>query len=84
MAGERRTARVALLRRPAVRDADPDELAAFVGSRLAGYKKPRRIVVVPEVQRLNTGKADLVWARGHFGAEARDLPAISGGPRTLP
>jgi fatty-acyl-CoA synthase len=47
---------------------DPDELGAFVGSRLAGYKKPRRIVVVPEVQRLNTGKADLVWARGQFEA----------------
>jgi fatty-acyl-CoA synthase len=56
--------------------ADPDELGAFVGSRLAGYKKPRRIAVVPEVQRLNTGKADLAWARRQFGAaESRDLPA---------
>lgn len=53
--------------------ADPDELGAFVGSRLAGYKKPRRIVVVPEVQRLNTGKADLGWARRQFGS--RDVPA---------
>ena len=25
-----------------------------------------RIAVVPEVQRLNTGKADLAWARGRF------------------
>jgi fatty-acyl-CoA synthase len=55
--------------------ADPDELGAFVGSRLAGYKKPRRIAVVPEVQRLNTGKADLGWARRQFGAELRDVPA---------
>jgi acyl-CoA synthetase (AMP-forming)/AMP-acid ligase II len=47
--------------------ADPDELVAFVGARLAGYKKPRRIAVVPEVQRLNTGKADLGWARRQFG-----------------
>jgi fatty-acyl-CoA synthase len=55
--------------------ADPDELAGFVGSRLAGYKKPRRIAVVSEVQRLNTGKADLGWARGQFGVESRDVPA---------
>jgi fatty-acyl-CoA synthase len=48
--------------------ADPDELGAFVGSRLAGYKKPRRVAVVPEVQRLNTGKADLVWARRQLEA----------------
>jgi acyl-CoA synthetase (AMP-forming)/AMP-acid ligase II len=54
---------------------DPDELGAFVGTRLAGYKKPRRIAVVPEVQRLNTGKADLGWARRQFGAEPRDVPA---------
>jgi acyl-CoA synthetase (AMP-forming)/AMP-acid ligase II len=54
--------------------ADPDELGAFVGSRLAGYKKPRRIAVVPDVQRLNTGKADLLWARGQFGAEAAPSP----------
>lgn len=54
--------------------ADPDELAAFVGSRLAGYKKPRRIAVVPEVRRLNTGKADLVWARRQFGSEAVPAP----------
>ena len=37
----------------------PEELAGFVGDRLAGYKKPRRIVVVDEVQRLVTGKSDL-------------------------
>ncbi|GAA5128325.1 AMP-binding protein [Pseudonocardia adelaidensis] len=54
--------------------ADPDELAAFVGTRLAGYKKPRRIAVVPEVQRLNTGKADLGWARRQFGAAAAPAP----------
>ncbi len=55
--------------------ADPDELAAFVGDRLAGYKKPRRIVVVPEVQRLNTGKADLRWASRQFETEPRDVSA---------
>lgn len=43
--------------------ATADELAAFVGQRLAGYKKPRRVALVGEVQRLVTGKADLRWAR---------------------
>jgi 3-oxocholest-4-en-26-oate---CoA ligase len=42
--------------------ADPDELAAFVSRRLAGYKKPRHVVIVAEIQRLNTGKPDLTWA----------------------
>ncbi|MHA6615927.1 AMP-binding protein [Pseudonocardia sp. DLS-67] len=59
-------AAVVSLERGAV--ADADELGAFVGSRLAGYKKPRRIAVVPEVERLNTGKADLGWARRQLGA----------------
>ncbi|WP_433290239.1 AMP-binding protein [Pseudonocardia sp. CA-142604] len=45
---------------------DPDELASFVATRLAGYKKPRRFMFVPEVQRANTGKADLGWARRQF------------------
>lgn len=43
--------------------AGPDELAGFVAQRLAGYKKPRRVVVVDEVARLATGKADLARAR---------------------
>lgn len=47
-------------------DADPEELSAYVGARLAGYKKPRHVVLVPEVQRLNTGKADLRWAASQF------------------
>ena len=54
--------------------ADPDELGAFVGARLAGYKKPRRIALVPEVQRLNTGKADLGWARRQFEIGAAPAP----------
>ena len=62
-------------------EADPDELAAFVGTRLASYKKPRRIAFVPEVQRLNTGKADLRWARGQFEDQDAALthPAGSAG-----
>ncbi|MEQ3549439.1 AMP-binding protein [Pseudonocardia nematodicida] len=46
--------------------AGADELAAHVGTQLAGYKKPRRIAIVDEVPRLVTGKADLRWARSHL------------------
>ncbi|MFD0901975.1 class I adenylate-forming enzyme family protein [Actinomadura sediminis] len=35
---------------------DPAELIAYVGERLAGYKRPRRVVVVPEIPRLPSGK----------------------------
>jgi 3-oxocholest-4-en-26-oate---CoA ligase len=48
--------------------ATEDELARFVAERLAGYKKPRRIALVDEVRRLNTGKNDLGWARSRFAA----------------
>lgn len=53
--------------------AGPEELAAFVGERLARYKQPRRIVIVDEVQRLVTGKADLQWAARRLG-EHTDTP----------
>jgi acyl-CoA synthetase (AMP-forming)/AMP-acid ligase II len=33
-----------------------DELAAFAAERLAGYKRPRKIVVVDALPRLLTGK----------------------------
>jgi acyl-CoA synthetase (AMP-forming)/AMP-acid ligase II len=36
--------------------ADPDEIAAFVAARLAGYKRPREVIVVDELPRLPTGK----------------------------
>lgn len=35
---------------------DPDELAALVADRLASYKQPSRVVVVPEIPRLPSGK----------------------------
>ena len=50
--------------------ATEQELAGFVGERLASYKKPRRIVLVDEVRRLNTGKNDLAWAKARFAAPA--------------
>ncbi|MGH3677111.1 MAG: class I adenylate-forming enzyme family protein [Mycobacterium sp.] len=34
----------------------PDELIALVGDRLASYKRPSRVVVVPEIPRLPSGK----------------------------
>jgi 3-oxocholest-4-en-26-oate---CoA ligase len=39
------------------------ELREFVAARLAGYKAPRTVVVVPELRRSPAGKADLHWAR---------------------
>ena len=39
------------------RDAiDPDELTAWAGSRLAGYKRPRHVVVVQDLPRNAAGK----------------------------
>jgi acyl-CoA synthetase (AMP-forming)/AMP-acid ligase II len=35
---------------------EPAELIALVGARLAGYKRPSRIVFVPEIPRLPSGK----------------------------
>ena len=40
-----------------------DELAEHVAARLAGYKKPRHVVVVDAVQRGPNGKVELRWAR---------------------
>ncbi|MGH7804617.1 MAG: AMP-binding enzyme, partial [Candidatus Binatia bacterium] len=39
-----------------------DEIQAFCRERLAGYKVPRALVVVPEVLRSPAGKADYRWA----------------------
>ena len=41
----------------------PDELSAWVGQRIASYKRPRRVIVVDQVQRTTVGKADYAWAR---------------------
>jgi long-chain acyl-CoA synthetase len=35
---------------------DPDELSALVADRLASYKRVRRVVLVPEIPRLPSGK----------------------------
>lgn len=52
---------------PDGRDSVADELASWVGQRLASYKRPRRVVVVEEVQRTTVGKADYAWARAVLG-----------------
>jgi 3-oxocholest-4-en-26-oate---CoA ligase len=42
---------------------EPEELSTFVASQLASYKRPRRVVLVDEVQRTTVGKVDYEWAR---------------------
>ncbi len=39
------------------------EVLASVRARLAGYKRPRHLVMVPEVRRGPNGKADYAWAK---------------------
>jgi fatty-acyl-CoA synthase len=42
---------------------DLRQLREHVGSQLAGYKRPRDLVIQPELRRTPAGKADLAWAR---------------------
>jgi fatty-acyl-CoA synthase len=48
--------------------ATPDEIVAGARDRLAGYKLPRALVLVPEVPRAPNGKADYPAARALFEA----------------
>jgi acyl-CoA synthetase (AMP-forming)/AMP-acid ligase II len=41
---------------PSRRQVDADELAAYVGTRLAGYKKPRRVYFIDAIPRWPSGK----------------------------
>ena len=45
-----------------------DGLVAHCRTALAGYKLPRRLVVVAEVERTASGKPDLGWAKQAAGA----------------
>ncbi|MFI4933924.1 MAG: AMP-binding protein [Caulobacterales bacterium] len=58
--GERVTAVLSL---QAGRHLDEETLLAFARTRVAGYKLPRRLVVVGEVRRAPNGKADYKWAK---------------------
>ncbi len=58
--GERVTAVVSARPGHQINEAD---LVAFARQRLAGYKMPRRVIVVDTVQRAANGKADYKWAK---------------------
>jgi fatty-acyl-CoA synthase len=58
--GQRITAVLSLAEGEALDEAD---LLAFARGRIAGYKLPRRLVVVDRVERTPSGKADYVWAK---------------------
>jgi 3-oxocholest-4-en-26-oate---CoA ligase len=55
-------------------DLTADALVAYVGERLADYKKPRSIVFVPELRRSPAGKADVRWALAVASAASDDQP----------
>ena len=42
--------------------ADESELIAHARAHVAGYKAPKSVVVVPEIRRSPSGKADYPWA----------------------
>ena len=43
---------------------DQAEILGFCRSRIAGYKIPRQLIIVGQVQRASNGKADYAWASG--------------------
>ncbi len=49
-------------RRPGA-EVEAEALRAFVGTRLAGYKKPQRLIVVDSLERGPSGKVDLARLR---------------------
>lgn len=59
--GERVSAVISL--REGFEEPDLDELIAHCRTKIAGYKVPRSVVVVPEVVRSPSGKADYRWAK---------------------
>jgi acyl-CoA synthetase (AMP-forming)/AMP-acid ligase II len=50
-------------------DVSDDELQHHTKTHLAGYKAPRTIVRVTEVQRSPSGKADYRWAKAQVAPE---------------
>lgn len=48
---------------------DVSALVAHVGTELAGYKKPRRVLVVKDLERSPTGKVDLAVVRARTQEE---------------
>ena len=60
--------------------AEPEELAEFAAARLAGYKRPRKIVVIDEVPRVATGKLMRRALRERALAAVRGSRAARGSP----
>ena len=52
-----------------------EEARAFVGERLADHKRPRDLVVVDQLQRSPSGKADLGWAKRIAAVPTPDQPS---------
>ncbi|MDQ6697487.1 MAG: AMP-binding protein, partial [Actinomycetota bacterium] len=44
------------------RSTDPNDLIAHCRTRLARFKAPRRVVLVPDLHRKPSGKPDIAWA----------------------
>jgi fatty-acyl-CoA synthase len=65
---------VAVLSPRAGASLDEEELLAFARTRIAGYKTPRRVVVVDAVRSAANGKADYKWAKA-AAIEALDVIA---------
>jgi 3-oxocholest-4-en-26-oate---CoA ligase len=51
-------------------NVDEAELIAHAREHVAGYKAPRLVVVVPEIRRSPSGKADYPWAAKIAAADA--------------
>ena len=51
---------------PGTGDPSPGELGEWVATRLARYKRPRRVEIVDEVVRTPVGKPDYEWARAQL------------------
>jgi acyl-CoA synthetase (AMP-forming)/AMP-acid ligase II len=61
--------------------ADEAELIAHARAHVAGYKAPKSVIVVPEIRRSPSGKADYPWAARIARAQqpATDASTAAGG-----
>lgn len=66
------------------RTVDLESVQAHCRTRIAGYKIPRQLTVVAEVQRSPSGKADYPWAKGIAMQDASNDPITSGGIHAHP
>ena len=64
------------------RSIDVEELREFVGPRLAGYKKPRILLVRATLERTPHGKVDLNRMREWVTQAQEEAPAAPGIPHT--